>query len=77
VANKSTKTTIYLEPELLDYLREISDLNEMSVSRMLNDILRARLGEDTEDLAAFEEAEKEPDIPFEEMVKRLKDEGLI
>jgi hypothetical protein len=49
----------------------------MSASRMLNDILRARLGEDTEDLAAFKEAEKEPDIPFEEMMKKLKDKGLI
>jgi len=47
------------------------------MSRMLNDILRQRFGEDAEDLAAFEEAEKEPDIPFEEMVKKLKDEGLV
>jgi hypothetical protein len=77
LANKSVKTTIYLEPQLLEYLHNSAKLNEMSMSRMLNDILRQRFGEDAEDLAAFEEAEKEPDIPFEEMVKKLKDEGLV
>jgi hypothetical protein len=77
VENKPVKTTIYLEPELLEYLHNSAKLNEMSVSRMLNDILRERLTEDTEDLAAFEERKDEPGIPFEEFVKQLKDEKLI
>jgi hypothetical protein len=77
VAIQPVKTTIYLEPELLEYLHNSAKLNEMSVSRMLNDILRERLGEHTEDLAAFEERKDELGIPFKDFVKQLKDEKLI
>jgi len=42
-----------------------------------NNDMNESLAEDAEYLAAFEERENEPDISFDEMVKKLKLEGRI
>jgi hypothetical protein len=48
-----------------------------SVSELVNDAVREALAEDAEDLAAFDDRVKEPVISYDEMVKRLKNDGRI
>jgi post-segregation antitoxin (ccd killing protein) len=71
------RTTIYLDPDLHKALRLKAIDSSKSVSAIVNETIRRSLAEDAEDLAAFEERKDEPLISFEEMVKRLKLDGLI
>ena len=71
------RTTVYLDPILHKALRLKAIDSDKSVSEVINDTIRIALAEDAEDLAAFEERKDEIPIPFEEMVKRLKLDGLI
>ncbi len=71
------RTTVYLEPDLHKALRLKSIEASRSVSDLVNDAVRQALAEDAEDLAAFKERVAEPLVSYEEMVKRLKKEGLI
>jgi hypothetical protein len=71
------RTTVYLDPELHKALRLKSISLSKSVSELINESVRVAMAEDAEDLIAFEERKNEPDISFEEMVKRLKRDGRI
>ena len=71
------RTTIYLDPDLHKALRLKAIDSSKSVSELVNEAIREALAEDAEDLLAFEERKNEPVISFEEMVKRLKKDGLI
>jgi hypothetical protein len=76
--NKKTKrTTVYLDPVLLKAMRYKALINETSVSEMINDAIRNQIAEDTEDIEDIEARKNESLIPFEEVVKRLKLDGLI
>jgi Arc/MetJ-type ribon-helix-helix transcriptional regulator len=77
MTNPTKRTTIYLDPDLHKALRLKSIDSSKSVSELVNEAVREALAEDAEDLAAFEERKDEIPIPFEEMVKRLKLDGLI
>ena len=77
MTSKNKRTTVYLDPVLLKAMRYKALINETSVSEMINDAIRIELAEDAEDLAAFEERKNEPLISFEELVKRLKLDGLV
>jgi hypothetical protein len=48
-----------------------------SVSEIVNSAVRLTLSEDAEDISAFEERDREPLISYEEMLKRLKQDGSI
>jgi Ribbon-helix-helix protein, copG family len=71
------RTTIYLEPELHKALRLKAAETSRSVTELINDAVRESLAEDAEDNAVFIVREKEPLISYDEMVKRLKKDGLI
>jgi len=71
------RTTIYLDPDLHKALRLKAIDTSKSVSELINEAIRGALEEDAEDLLAIEERENEPDISFEEMVKRLKKDGRL
>jgi len=71
------RTTIYFDPDLHKALRLKSVETSKSVSELVNEAVREALAEDAEDLAAFEDRAKEPLIGYEDMVKRLKKDGLI
>ncbi len=77
MAAQRKRTTVYLDPQLHKALRLKALESEMSVSDIINEIITNMFAEDAEDLAAFDEAEHEPDISYEEMMKRLKKDGLI
>jgi Arc/MetJ-type ribon-helix-helix transcriptional regulator len=71
------RTTVYLDPDLHKALRLKAIDSDKSVSEIINEAIRLALAEDAEDLLAFEERKDEPDISFEELVKRLKKDGRI
>ncbi len=77
MADPNKRTTIYLEPNLHKALRLKAVAISKSVSEIVNNAVRLTLSEDAEDISAFEERDREPLISYEEMLKRLKQDGSI
>lgn len=73
----SKRSTIYFEPELHQALRLKAASTNRSVSEIVNEALRQTLGEDQEDLAAFEERAGEPTLSYEELLNDLKTHGKL
>jgi hypothetical protein len=71
------RATVYFEPYLHRALRLKAAETDSSVSELVNDAVKEALAEDAEDLAAFEERDKEADLKFEEVLKDLKRRGKI
>jgi hypothetical protein len=71
------RATVYFEPEIHRALKLKAAAVDRSVSDMVNEAVRLALAEDAEDLAAFEERAKEPDMDFEGFVKSLKRRGRL
>ena len=49
----------------------------LSVSDLINEVVRQSILGGAEDTAAFEERDREPLISFEEMVRRLREAGRL
>ncbi len=77
MATHNKRATIYFDPDLHKALRLKSVETSRSVSDLVNEAVREVLAEDAEDLAAFVDRAKEPLISYDEMVKRLKQDGRI
>jgi len=71
------RATVYFDPLIHRALRLKAAETDRSVSDLVNDAVREALAEDAEDIAAFENREKEPDLAFEDVVKDLKRRGKI
>lgn len=77
MANQTKRATIYLESELHKALKLKAAETSRSISDLVNDAVRENLSEDAEDILAFEDRAGEKLIRYDEMVKRLKKDGLI
>jgi predicted transcriptional regulator len=77
LTTQNKRTTIYLDPELHKALRLKAAAASCSVTELINEAVRESLAEDAEDNAAILVREKEPTISYDEMVKRLKKDGLL
>ena len=73
----STRATVYLDPQLHKALKLKAVETSKSVSELINDAIRSALAEDAEDIEAFEERAAETMISYDEMVKRLKNNGRL
>jgi hypothetical protein len=71
------RATVYFDSWLHRALRLKAAETDSSVSELVNEAVRAALAEDADDLAAFEERAKEPELLFEDVVKDLKRRGKI
>ena len=71
------RATIYFDPVIHRALRLKSAVADRSISDMVNDAVRLTLAEDADDLAAFEQRQREPGRDFEEFVRSLKRRGRI
>jgi hypothetical protein len=71
------RATVYFDPSLHRALRLKAAATDCSISELVNDAVKEALAEDAEDLAAFEDRVKEPDLVFEDVVKDLKRRGKI
>ncbi len=77
VMSMSKRSTVYFDPELHKALRLKAADTECSISDLVNEAVRQALGEDQEDLAAFEERAAEPTITYEALLDDLKARGKI
>jgi hypothetical protein len=66
------RVTIYFDAELHRALRLKAAETKTSLSQVVAMAVRRSLEEDWEDLAAFEERAKEPNLPFEAVLKDLR-----
>ena len=71
------RATVYFDPALHRALRLKAAETERSLSDIVNEAVKLCLAEDAEDMAAFAERAKEPDLLFEDVLKELKRSGKI
>ena len=71
------RTTIYFDAEVHQALRLRSIETGRSLSDLVNEAVRLALGEDAEDIAAFEERLAEKNLSFERVVKDMERRGRI
>ena len=71
------RATIYLDADLHRAVRMKAAEIEKSVSDLVNTALRHSLAEDADDLAAFGDRAKEPNLDFEAVVKDLRRRGKL
>ena len=75
--NSAKRATIYFDPDLHRALRVKAAETDKSVSELVNQAVKLSLAEDAEDLAAFEERQHEPNLPFEDVLQDLMRRGKI
>jgi hypothetical protein len=71
------RATVYLEAGLHRALRLKAAETDRSISEIVNRAVRQSLAEDEEDLSAFRLRAREPNLPFERVLKDLKKRGLL
>ncbi len=71
------RATVYFEPDLHKALRMKAAQSEQSITHLVNAAVRRSLAEDADDLAAFEERAREPNLAFEDVLKDLKRRGKL
>ena len=71
------RATIYFDPDLHRALRLKAAEADRTISDLVNEAVKLRLSKDAEDLAAFEQRAHEPNLPFEDVLKDLKERGKI
>jgi len=71
------RATVYFDPEIHRALRLKAAATERSVSDLVNEAVGLALGEDAEDLEAFEERRGGSLLSFDEVVRDLKRRGRI
>jgi len=71
------RATIYFDPDLHRALRLKAAETDQSISELVNRAVKLTLAEDAEDLAAFEARTHEPNLPFEAVLKDLRQRGKI
>jgi hypothetical protein len=71
------RATVYFDPDIHRALRLKAVSSDKSISDMVNDAVKMALAEDADDLAAFDERKREPNLDFEQFVKALKRRGKL
>jgi hypothetical protein len=71
------RATAHFDSQLHRALRIKAAETDQPFSKMVNDAVRLSLAEDAEDLAAFEERAREPNLSFEAVLKDLRKRGKL
>ena len=71
------RATVYLDPDIHRALRLKAAETDRTMSDLVNEAIQLALAEDAEDLAAFDQRSIEPNLPFEDVVKELRQRGKI
>ena len=77
MSSSQKRATVYFDPDLHRALRLKAAETERSLSDLVNEAVKLSLAEDAEDLAAFDQRAREPNLAFEDVVKDLKRSGRI
>ena len=75
--SNTKRSTVYLDSELHRALRIKAAQTENSMSELVQEAIKFSLAEDSIDLTAFEQRRKEPSLPFEDVLKKLRKNGKI
>ena len=71
------RATVYFDADVHKALRLKAASSDKTISDMVNEAVKFSLAEDAEDLAAFDERAREPNLDFEQFVRALKRRGKI
>ena len=71
------RSTIYFDPDIHKTLKIKAASTHHTISEIVNGMVKQALSEDEEDLSAFDERAKEPDLDFEDVLRSLKKRGKI
>jgi predicted DNA-binding protein len=71
------KTSIFVEPEMLEHLRAKAADDSRSISDIIDEAVSLLASEDAEDIADFDARIGEPNIGYDEFAHRLKADGII
>ena len=77
MSGPAKRSTIYLDPDLHRALRLKAIHTGRSMSDLVNETVRMAFREDQEDLSAFDERVREPEMTYEALLKDLKAHGKI
>jgi antitoxin-like ribbon-helix-helix protein len=77
MSGSKKRATVYFDPDLHRALRLKAAETDRSLSDLVNEAVKLSLAEDAEDLAAFDQRAREPNLAFEDVVKDLKRSGRI
>jgi predicted DNA-binding protein len=77
MATNAKRTTIYFDPDLHKALKLKAVETSRSITELVNEAVRGAIAEDAEDLAAFDQRLNEPLMSYEQMIKKLKQNGSI
>lgn len=72
-----TRTTISFDDRLYRALKLKAAVTSRGLSDIVADAVRLSLKEDSLDLQSFEDRKGEPARPFEDVLRRLKADGLL
>lgn len=73
----TTKTTLRIESDIYDSLKQLAADEGVSVSAIVNKALRNQLNEDMADINAFIARKNEKSTPMEAFMAQLKRDGKI
>ncbi len=71
------RATVYFDPDIHRALRLKAAASDDSMSDIVNRAVRLSLAEDADDLEAFQNRKREPNLDFEQFVKALKRRGKL
>ena len=71
------RSTVYFDSQIHRGLRLKAAEMDRSISDLVNDAVKVSLAEDAEDLAAFRERAREPNLAFEDVLKDLRKRGKL
>jgi len=71
------RSTVYFDADLHRALRVKAAQSQQTLSDIVNDAVRAILGEDREDLDAFEKRARERRLTYEELLEDLRASGKV
>jgi hypothetical protein len=77
MSEEAKRATIYFEPDIHRALRLKAAETDRPISELVNDAVKRALAQDAEDLTAFRDRVREPNLAFEDVVKDLKKRGRI
>ncbi|PTN35998.1 CopG family transcriptional regulator [Desulfonatronum sp. SC1] len=71
------RATVYLDEIVHKALKMKALETSRSISDLVNSAVKNALAEDADDLAAFDNRANEPLLSYDEMLKRLREDGRI
>ena len=77
MSEEPKRATVYFDPAIHRALRLKAAETDRPISDLVNEAVKLALAEDAEDLAAFEDRAREPNLAFEDVLKDLKRRGKI